>query len=788
MIINGNIKGERVSSRKLEEQIQHAIKKGERSFTVHANGQHGIGGRIWPRDKKVRLTVDGPVGQRLGSMGMMGTEITVKGGCSDDVGWINCGARITVLGDVTNGAHNAGAQGVLYVQGGGGARCDTMTKFNPRFEPLQSWYFRDVGDSFAEFKAGGIAVVCGVEPRNPDNILGYRPCVGMVGGAIYFRGPIQGFSTGDVKQVELSDADWEWLITNIKPYLKAIDSIKHLKELTRDRGDWQKLIALTPQEKAERKGARMSTTEFRETVWEPGVGKGGIFGEYLDHPQTILPYITEGEDRRFKPMWYNEKYLPPCAYACPSRIPSHKRASLIRQGRLEEALALVLEFSPFPASVCGEVCPNLCMDACSRGLFVDKPHNIKQMGSLSLEVPAPKKARSTGKTVAVIGGGPGGLSAAWQLALRGHSVDLYEAGSKLGGKMEYAIPRERLSKEILTKELSRFAEIGVDVHLNTKVNRKLFDQIYKEHEVVIVASGAHEARIIKFAGWEEVIPGIEFLKAINFGPLSLTSTSFNWPADSNREVDFKGARVVVIGAGNVGMDIAFQAWNLGAAQVSAVDIQPPASFGKEREMAEAKGTKIVWPKVTERYDAKKKKIFFNDGSSMDADAVIISIGESPVLDFLPAGMDIERGYLMVDDNGQTSDAKVFAIGDATRPGLITNAIGQGRVTAEAVHIQMMEYDIVPEMKQVIPYEQIKSVYYEGELREKFEVEQEAESCMSCGLCRDCGMCEAVCYYGAITRVERDGDWEYVVDDEKCIGCGFCAGTCPSGVWEMVENV
>src|SRR5665648_409336 len=175
MIINGNIKGERVSSRKLEEQIQHAIKKGERSFTVHANGQHGIGGRIWPQDKKVRLSVDGPVGQRLGSMGMMGTEITVKGGCSDDVGWINCGARITVLGDVTNGAHNAGAQGLLYVQGGGGARCDTMTTFNPRFEPLQSWYFRDVGDSFAEFKAGGIAVVCGVEPRNPDNILGYRP-------------------------------------------------------------------------------------------------------------------------------------------------------------------------------------------------------------------------------------------------------------------------------------------------------------------------------------------------------------------------------------------------------------------------------------------------------------------------------------------------------------------------------------------------------------------------------------------------------------------------------------
>jgi len=95
---------------------------------------------------------------------------------------------ITVLGDVTNGAFNAAAQGILYVQGGGGARCDTMTKRNPRFEPPQSWYFRDVGDSFAEFKAGGIAVICGVNPRNPENVLGYRPCVGMVGGTIYFRG------------------------------------------------------------------------------------------------------------------------------------------------------------------------------------------------------------------------------------------------------------------------------------------------------------------------------------------------------------------------------------------------------------------------------------------------------------------------------------------------------------------------------------------------------------------------------------------------------------------------
>ena len=170
--IEGNIKGKRTPSRILEEKIQEAVRKGARNLQILANGQHGIGGRIWPRGETVKVTVEGPAGQRLGSMGMFGTEIVLKGSASDDAGWINCGANITVLGDVTNGAHNAAAQGKLYVQGGGGARCDTMTKHNPKFAPPQSWYFRDVGDTFAEFKAGGIAVVCGVNPRKPENILG----------------------------------------------------------------------------------------------------------------------------------------------------------------------------------------------------------------------------------------------------------------------------------------------------------------------------------------------------------------------------------------------------------------------------------------------------------------------------------------------------------------------------------------------------------------------------------------------------------------------------------------
>lgn len=774
MIIKGNIDGKRVSSKELEEKVQKAIKDGARDIDVIAEGQHGIGGRIWPREGKINVTIEGTSGQRVGSMGMDGTEILVKGSTSDDTGWLNCGATITVLGDVANGAHNAGAQGKLYVQGGGGARCDTMTKKNPRFPDLQSWYFRGVGDSFAEFKAGGIAIVCGVGPRDPENILGYRPCVGMVGGTIFFRGPIKEYSKADVQLVELTPQDWEWLTTNMKPYLQAIDRMSHYEELTKDITAWKKLISFTPAEKAKAKGKlKMGLTEFRMNVWEKEVGKGGMFGAYLTHDRSVLPYITTGEERRWMPVWKNDTYLPPCAYACPSRIPSHKRAQLIRQGRTAEALALVLQYSPLPATVCGTVCPNLCMTDCTRGR-IDQPLNIKAYGSAALNLKAPKKAKSTGQSIAIIGGGPGGLSAAWQLGLKGHTVDLYEASDKIGGKLEMCIPRERLPQKILDKELSRFAEIGVNAHVKSPVDKKKFEKIYKDHDVVVIAVGAHEGRVIPFPGHEDVVAGIDYLKEVNFGkPRNLT-----------------GKKVVVIGAGNVGMDIACQAYDHGAESVIAVDVQKPASFGKEQEMAKEKGTQILFPKITEKYDARAKKLYFKDNTSIDADMVIISIGEKPVLDFLPPSINTERGYITVNDLNQTSDVKVFAIGDATKPGLVTHAIGQGKVAADVINAQLMNTDYVPEERRVIPYEKVKTEYYEVcRMAGKFSAKKEADRCMSCGSCRDCGMCEESCYYGAISRKKLSNkSYEYVVDESKCIGCGFCAGICPCGVWDMVENV
>ncbi len=769
--INGIVDSQRVPSKELEEQIQAAVKSGERQLHIIADGQHGIGGRLWPTPDEKQLIVDGTSGQRVGSMGMMGTKITINGSCSDDVGWLNCGAEITVLGDVSNGAHNAGAQGKLYVQGGGGARCDTMTKFNPRFAPLESWYFRDVGDSFAEFKAGGIAVVCGINPRHPSSVLGYRPGVGMVGGTIYFRGTADDYSAKDTRLEDLNDQDWEWLTKNMQPYLKAIDRLSYLEELTKNRSDWHKLVAMTPTERNSIGGSRLPMEKFRLDVWDQGVGKGGIVGDLLPvEDRTILPYITYGEDRRFYPSWDNDRFEAPCTYNCPTGIPTQTRTRLIREGRLEEMLELVLEYSPLPATVCGKVCPNPCMDACSRNVMLREPVEIGYLGSLSQDIPAPEKAADRKEKVAVIGGGPAGLAAAWKLALEGVQVTIFETEPELGGKIYQCIPEERLPREILNAELDRFKSLGVEIKTNSAVTTEKFAEIEKDFDAVVLTGGAHAPRMIPFPGYEDVIPGITFLKALN----------------NQQPIDMNGKRVVIIGAGNVGMDIAVEAYNTGAKSVIAVDIQAPASFGKEQQMAAARGTQILYPKFTDRYVKAEKKIYFKDGSFLDVDAVLISIGESPELDYLPEDMAKDRGYLKVDQWGRTNYKGLYAAGDVTAPGLITNALGAGRYTAEAVIADFDGATLADRNSTMVDYDRIRSEYYERDRQKAGEDgDTEALRCLSCGTCRDCSTCEESCFRGAITREEtEDGGFQYVVNENQCIGCGFCAAVCPCGIWQM----
>ncbi|MBZ4659311.1 MAG: FAD-dependent oxidoreductase, partial [Desulfacinum sp.] len=287
--ISGKEQGHRLESRILEERIQKAVAQGHRVLEVEAFGQHGIGGRLWKAgDDRVLVKVHGSPGQRVGSMGFPNTTVEILGPASDDVGWLNAGAEIIVHGHAGNGVANAMAQGKVYVAGNIGARGMTMTKHNPRFDPPELWVLGSVGDYFAEFMAGGIAVICGHRPQNPENVLGYRPCVGMVGGRIFFRGPHGGFSQADAKLVPLSDDDWHWLVKNLQVFLEKIGKPELFSQFA-DRKEWQLLAARSPQEKAT--APRRSMSAFRAEVWDKELGRGGLIGDLTDLDRSPIPLI-----------------------------------------------------------------------------------------------------------------------------------------------------------------------------------------------------------------------------------------------------------------------------------------------------------------------------------------------------------------------------------------------------------------------------------------------------------------------------------------------------------------
>ena len=765
--ISGAENGHRVESRVLEERLQTAVRQGRRLIEVEAYGQHGIGGRLWdPENRAVHVRIKGSSGQRVGSMGYPNTFIEVTGPASDDLGWLNAGAEIVVHGNVTNGVANAMAQGKIWVGGSVGARAMTMTKHNPRFDPPELWVLGTVGDYFAEFMAGGKAIVCGADGQDPSNVLGYRPCVGMVGGKIFFRGPHKGFSRADAKLVPIGDEDWDWLLENLRVFVEKIRRPQILGALS-NRGDWQLLEARTPFEK---KGKpRQSIHGFVQQVWEKELGLGGLIGDLTDLDRSPIPLITTGDLRRFVPVWEDHKYLSPCEASCPTGMPVQERWRLIREGRIDEAVDVALSYTPFPATVCGYLCPNLCMQGCTRQAVGMFPVDVSQLGRASVEAKPPEMPPLTGKKVAVIGGGPSGISTAWQLRRRGHEPVIFDMEARLGGKMTSAIPRSRIPEGVIEGELERVRQALSHVHLQQPLTPDDVEQLKRDYDFVVIAVGAQTPRVPPIEGKERMIPALDFLKR------------------SRNDDITAGKRVVIIGAGNVGCDVATEAHRLGAEEITLIDIQEPASFGAERRAAEAVGAKFRWPCFTQAIT--EEGVVLKSGEIIPADTVIVSIGDAPNLDFLPETVTTERGFVVVNDLYQSTDPQIFAIGDAVRPGLLTDAIGAGRKAAQAIDDMLQGHRPRTESLPVIDMSRVKLAYYDPKVRGFDGVEACAGQCASCGVCRDCGVCVNICPEGAISRETSDQGqgFEMVVDSGLCIGCGFCVGACPCGVWAFVAN-
>ncbi len=762
--------GRRISSQKYEDLVQQAFKS-TNNLILETYGQHNVGGRLRSTDGPVDIRIKGPCGQRLGCMGRPGISITCHGSASDDVGYLNIGADITVLGDATNGVCNAMAEGRVMVGGSIGARGLTMTKWNPDYNRPELWVLGSVGDTFAEFNCGGIGIVCGIEAKTPKNVLGYRPCVGMVGGWIYYRGETdRSYSRTNVKAVLPDDDQWQWLLDRLPEYLEKIGRSELLDSLT-VRDDWKMLISIPPQERALMFSGPMPMQEFKNNIWNKGFGGGDPLRDLapgLD--RTPIGMIETGDLRRRQPFWANREAAAPCAYYCPVHIPTVDRLRLIREGKTREAYEMVLQYTPFPASICGSICPNLCMQHCSRQL-VDESIDVAMLGRHSKDVPVPHMAAPMDKKVAIIGGGPAGMNAAWQLAMDGIEAHIFEKDNKLGGKLAQVIPWERLPKAVWDSEIDRFLKTdNIHVHFNQDITKDKFNELQNEYDYVVVAVGTHEPRRIPFPGHELVVPALDFLKQAK--------------SDKPPQV---GRQVVIIGAGNVGCDVACEAYRLGAQEVTLVDIQKPLAFGKERKAAEALGAKFRWPVSTKK--VTEEGLIDAADELIPAQTVIISIGDVPALNFLGDSVEVltvgGASWIKTDETCRTSNDKIFAIGDVERPGLATNALGSGKIAAEAILCDITGKEWKPFSKPVIELNHLTPAHYEPVSCPGDTDMDEAERCMSCGTCRDCHLCETICPTGAISRRKLEvGGYEYLSDDDKCIACGFCADTCPCGVWTM----
>ncbi|MBB5022469.1 FAD-dependent oxidoreductase [Desulfurispira natronophila] len=764
--IEGIVDSKRISTQQLLQQVYEELERGCREFHINASGQYNIGGPLWAAENEpITFHVRNP-GQRLGSMGMSGTTIVVEGSAPADVGWLNAGAEIIVKGDSGDTTAHCAATGNIYVGGRVGTRSGALMKYDPKFSPPQFWVLESAGSFSFEFMGGGIGVVCGYGCENLDSVLGHRSCVGMVGGTVYVRGPLSDLSD-DIWVLELDQGDRDFLQEGLQAFTRNIERPEVLSELS-DFGQWKKIVAKTYEERSTR--SLMPIAEFRQHHWV----EGGIFGALYDDDYYVADFVERGQMRMREPQWLNAAFSAPCEHSCPTGIPTQKRISLLRQQRVEEALQMILDYSPFPASVCGQVCPNVCIDECNRR-DVDIPVRVDQLGLLSQTIAAPLPTAQLEQRIAIIGSGVGGLTAAWHLRRQGYQVDIYEKDSDIGGKLRQVIPAQRLNQDILKAELERIKTMGIGLNLNSEVNRVLFSELESKYDAVVVAVGAHNPVVIPFEGHERLVKGLDFLKQIN---------------RSDRPQ--LGKRVVVIGAGNAAMDVVIGAYECGAEEVTAIDIQKPAAFDHEIAHAKALGAQIRWPVFTEKVTAEG--VVLKGGELLPADTVIISVGDRPDFSFVPDEWLDEKGFIESNEFWQVRRSeKTFVLGDAIVPGLFTHAIGDGRKVAMNIghYLQKQPLDDFSGAP-VIPSDRVRDEYYHPmnpQRVQEQEAQQEVDRCMSCGYCRDCHFCEDICPEQAIERREHaDGNFEYVSMPERCIGCGICAGVCPCGIWSMEDQL
>ena len=390
----------------------------------------------------------------------------------------------------------------------------------------------------------------------------------------------------------------------------------------------------------------------------------------------------------------------PCVSVCPAHVDVPGYVALVREERYDDAVRLIRKDNPFP-SACAYVCEHPCEAQCRRRM-VDDAVNICGLKRFAVDHAAPaappERAADTGKTVAVIGGGPGGMTAAYYLSLMGHQVTVYEQRPNLGGMLRYGIPDYRLPQEILDRDIDHILSAGVRVHTGVSIGRDLtMEDIQKSFDAVYIAIGAHNDKKLGLEGEDSqnVISAVELLRGIGEGQVP----------------DFTGKKVCVIGGGNVSMDATRTALRLGADSVTCVyrrRVEDMTALSEEIEEAMAEGCQILPLQAPARIEADEEgKVaalwtqpqiisrYGRDGRPAPAgaqtkefripcDYVIVAIGQAiEAQPFEAVGIATRRGAIQTDLTSSVPGVdNVFAGGDAVSgPATVIRAVAAGKVAA-----------------------------------------------------------------------------------------------------------
>lgn len=395
-----------------------------------------------------------------------------------------------------------------------------------------------------------------------------------------------------------------------------------------------------------------------------------------------------------------ELYQPvPCVSQCPAGVDVPGYIALIAAGRNEDAVRLIRKDNPMPAA-CAYICEHPCEARCRRNI-IDYAVNIRALKRYAVDnagdVPVPECAPATGKKVAVIGGGPGGLSAAYYLSLMGHSVTIYEQRKKLGGMLRYGIPNYRLPRTVLDKEIESILSTGITVHTETSVGKHLsILDLKKDYDAVYIAVGAQIDKKIGIEGEnsEGVMSAVELLRAIG----------------DEDPVDFSGKRIAVVGGGNVAMDVARSMKRLGAKSVNIVyrrrkedmtalpdEINGAIAEGCElldlnapvRIEADENGKVVaLWMKPQIIGPFKRRRPSPNPSDQveqrLECDYVMMAVGQGiESQEFEKHGIPVKKGIIDALNDSDIKDVPgVYAGGDCvTGPATAIRAIAAGKVAA-----------------------------------------------------------------------------------------------------------